>query len=349
MSSVRPLEGGVSKISYFKDKIICITGGGGSLGSALVPRLLDGGAKVVRILDNNEHSLFKLEERFGWDRVRYLIGSILDRDRLKHAMEDVDVVFHAAAYKIIPYGEYSPTEAVKTNIIGSQNVAEVAMECNVGKVVGVSSDKSCSPLNLYGSTKLCMEKIFVSLNFYKGKHRTQFFCTRYGNVLGSQNSVTLIWKEQLAKNKPLTLTKGEMTRFQITLQEGVDFIFRSVQTARGAEVFVPKLKAYYVRDLLDAFIEAAGSKPEVQEIPVRPGEKSHELLINEYEMQNTVMFGPLEDYAILPEEATMKRFSFRFYFDQPVKFPEPKPFGSEDAEKLTKDELASILKREGLV
>ncbi len=334
-------------MSYFKDKCCLITGGGGSLGSALVPRLLDGGARVVRVLDNNEHALFKLEEKLGWDRVRYLIGSVLDRDRLKHAMDDVDIVFHAAAYKIIPYGEYSPTELVKTNIIGSQNVAEVAMECDVDKVVGISSDKACSPLNLYGSTKLCMERILVSLNFYKGKHRTKFFNTRYGNVLGSQDSVVPIWKEQLlAKSKPLTLTKGEMTRFQITLQEGVNFIFRSIQTARGCEVFVPKLKAYYVKDLLEVFIEVTGSNPAVEEIPVRPGEKPHELLINENEMRAVVTFGSFQDYAILPDESTIKRFGLRFYFDEPVKFPEPTAYSSENAEKYTKEELREILRKE---
>ena len=313
-----------------------------------MPRLLGGGARVVRVLDNNEHALFKLEEKFGWDRVRYLIGSVRDRDRLKHAMDDVDIVFHAAAYKIIPYGEYSPTELVKTNIIGSQNVAEVAMECDVDKVVGISSDKACSPLNLYGSTKLCMERIFVSLNFYKGKHRTKFFNTRYGNVLGSQDSVVPIWKEQLAKSKPLTLTKGEMTRFQITLQEGVNFIFRSIQTARGGEVFIPKLKAYYVKDLLDAFIEVAGSNPAVEEIPVRPREKPHELLINKNEMQTAVTFGPFQDYAILPDESTIKRFGLRFYFDEPVKFPVT-AYSSETVEKLTVNELKEFLLKEGLV
>lgn len=333
----------------FTGKNILITGGGGSLGSALIPRLLKEEAKVIRLFDSNEHALFSLEEKFGWDKVRYLIGNVMDKDRLKHAMQDVDVVFHGAAYKIIPYGEYSPTELIKVNILGSQNVVEVAIECNVDKVVGISSDKCCSPLNLYGATKLCMEKLFISSNFYKAKRRTGFFCVRYGNILGSQDSVIHLWKRQLAKGKPLTLTKGDMTRFNITLNEGIDFIFRSLKTARGGETFVPKLKAYYVKDLLNAFIEVAGSNPTVQEIPIRPGEKTHELLINESEMRTAVTFGPHEDYAILPDEAIIKRFNLRFYFDEPVKFPEPKPYGSETAEKLTVNELKEILLKEGLV
>jgi len=331
----------------FADKSVLITGGAGSLGSALLDRLLKTQANRIVIYDINQSELDKLEHEYTDSRIRFFLGDVRDFKRLKRAMEGCNVVIHAAAYKIIPSCEYNPFEAVKTNILGSQNVVEAALETETAqKVVGISSDKACSPLNLYGATKLCMERIFVASNYYRGRRGVRFFCTRYGNVLGSANSVIPVWKKQLAEGKPLTITKADMTRFNVTMQQGIDFIFRSLQTARGGEVFVPRLKAYYVKDLLDAFIEVAGSNPAVKEMSVRPGEKLHELLINECEMRNVVTFGPFQDYAILPDESTIKRFGLRFYFDEPVKFPNPEPYSSETAEKLSRNELTELLKRE---
>jgi len=614
----------------FADKNILVTGGVGSLGSALVKRLLEGQASRIVVYDINQSGLDKMERECPDERLRFFVGDVRDLERLKRAMETCHIVIHTAAYKIIPSCEYNPSEAIKTNILGSKNVVEATLGTEtVEKVVAISSDKACSPLNLYGATKLCMERIFVAANYYKGKRKARFFCTtpdtpivtihgfkkiaevkkgdlvlthkgrfkpvtevftrpyrgvvyhinigkcsitvtpehpllgfvdgktqwitaklcwklcnkltrnrgslfsglyrwrrlfhgpypqitftpyadsiccnardlgfsglesetrtfmdsrkgrrdilrekgqifretfcnpehlwqtpctktfgenftilkgeettsivndegnrdypkqprgfkiegevannfrfeesnfrvefdkststvrkstdensilerigikqgfsaravmnleveddhtfftgpfishnctRYGNVLGSADSVIPIWKEQVTRNSPLTLTKGEMTRFNITMQEGIDFIFRSLQTAYGGEIFVPKLKAYRVRDLLEAFNQVTGSNCTVQEIPVRPGEKPHEQLINEFEMRTAVTFGPHEDYAILPDESTIKRFGLRFYFDEPVKFPEPVAYSSETAEKLTVDELKQLLKSHG--
>lgn len=331
----------------FAGKNILITGGTGSLGSALVNRLLKTQASRIVVYDINQSGLHKMEHEYTDSRIRYFVGDVRDFKRLKRAMEGCNIVIHTAAYKIIPSCEYNPFEAVKTNILGSQNIVEATLETEtVQKVVGISSDKACSPLNLYGATKICMERIFVASNYYKGRREACFFCTRYGNVLGSADSVIPIWKKQLAEGKPLTLTKGDMTRFNVTMQQGIDFIFRSLQTARGAEVFAPKLKAYYVKDLLNAFIEVMGSNPSIQEIPIRPGEKLHEVIINKYEMRTAVTFGPFQDYAILPDESTIKRFNLRFYFDDPVKFPEPVVYSSKNAEKHTKEELKEMLRKE---
>jgi len=334
----------------FTNKNVLVTGGVGSLGSALVKRLLEGQASRIVVYDINQSGLGKMEREYTDERLRFFVGDVRDLRRLKRAIETCHIVIHTAAYKIIPSCEYNPFEAVKTNIFGSQNVVEAALGTEaVEKVVAISSDKACSPLNLYGATKLSMERIFVAANYYKGKRKARFFCVRYGNVLGSADSVIPVWKEQVARNSPLTLTGGEMTRFNVTMKEGIDFIFRSLQAGQGAEIFVPKLKAYYVKDLLEAFSQATGTNHTVQEISVRPGEKPHETLINEFEMRTAAIFGPHEDYAILPDESTIKRFGLRFYFNSPLIFPELTMYSSETAEKLTVSELKEILTKEGLV
>lgn len=337
-------------MELFKDKSIIITGAG-SLGSTLVKKILEYGPKTIRIIDNHEMQLVRLQEQIGDEKnVRYLLGDVRDLSRMKRACEEMDYVIHTAAYKQVPMGEYDPHEFYLTNITGTQNVIEACLENNVNKMAFISSDKAVSALNLYGKSKAMAEGLVTTANFCKGKRRqTRFFTCRYGNVLGSRGSVVPVWKEQAARNSPLTLTKGEMTRFNLTMQEGIDFIFRSLQVTWGAEVFVPKLKAYYVRDLLEAFKQVTDSNHAVEEIPIRPGEKLHELLINESEMRTAVIFGPHEDYAILPDESIIKRFDLRYYLDEPLKFPEPTAYSSETAEKLTVNELKEILLKEGLV
>lgn len=333
--------------NLFSDKSILVTGGAGSLGSRLVPRLLMENPRVIRIFDNNEHALFKLEEKFDSPKIRYLLGDVRDKDRLKRAIEDVEIVLHCSAYKIIfPYGEYDAPEHVKTNVLGTLNLVDAALNENVEKVIFMGTDKSAAPHNTYGASKLLAERIIISANYWKGKRRTALSVCRWGNVFNSEDSVVQIFKRQIQDGKPITITDPEATRFNITFEAAIDFIFRSLAMSRGTEIFIPKLKAYRVVDLAKALMENLGKQVEVKVVGLRTGEKPHEVLYTEYEAKTAVMFGPHQDYVILPDESTIKRFNLRFYLDEPVKFPESKPYGSEDAEKLSVEELKDLLKKE---
>ena len=238
----------------FKGKTVLITGGTGSLGTALTKRLLDLDAKTVRIFSRNESKQIEMESFFDDTRLRFFIGDIRDSERLFSALEDVDIVFHAAALKHVPKIEYNPFESIKTNVIGSQNIIENSLRQNVEKVICVGTDKAVSPLNTYGATKLLMEKLFVSANNYINpeKHRTKFVAVRYGNVLGSSGSVIPKFIDLIKKNKSITLTDPHMTRFTITMNEALDFILKATMTGKGSEIFIPKLKSYEISVLIEA-------------------------------------------------------------------------------------------------
>ena len=213
----------------FANKSILITGGTGSLGQALTRRLLDYNVRTVRVLSRNESKQVEMKSKFNDDRIRYLIGDVRDLSRLVRSMEGVDIVFHAAALKHVPIIEYNPFEAVKTNVIGSQNVIDASIQQDVETVVAIGTDKAVSPLNAYGATKLLMEKLFVSANNYldKKRHRTKFLALRYGNVLGSSGSVIPLFIEQIKNKQKLTITDPNMTRFSITMDQALDFIIDS--------------------------------------------------------------------------------------------------------------------------
>ena len=235
----------------FKNKTILITGGTGSLGQALTQRLLQMDVRAIRIFSRNESKQIEMENAIKDDRIRFFLGDVRDLERLQRATEDVDLVFHAAALKHVPKIEYNPFEAIKTNVVGSQNVIDACLTNNVEKVVCVGTDKAVSPLNTYGATKLLMEKLFVSANNYlnREKYRTIFLAVRYGNVLGSSGSVIPKFIEQIMANKPVTITDPKMTRFSITMDEALDFIFNATKMGKGSEVFVPKLRAYNIVDV----------------------------------------------------------------------------------------------------
>jgi FlaA1/EpsC-like NDP-sugar epimerase len=228
--------------------------------------------------------------------IRYFIGDVRDLPRVKMAMENVDIVIHAAALKQVPSCEYNPFEAVKTNIIGAQNVIDASLDCGVKKVIALSTDKACAPINLYGATKLTSDKLFIAANNYKGGRDIRLSVVRYGNVMGSRGSVIPYFLEK-RKNGVLPITDKLMTRFNITLQEGVDFVLERLIYMWGGELFVPKIPSYRILDLA----EAIAPESKIEEIGIRPGEKIHEEMITLHDYLNTVEF---ENYyaVIAPSE-----------------------------------------------
>jgi FlaA1/EpsC-like NDP-sugar epimerase len=326
--------------SVFDGKSVFVSGGCGSLGSSIVRRLLEGGTRRVVGFDINQSGLSQIERRLRDPRLRLFVGDVRDLSRLRLAMDGCEIVFHCGALKIIPSCEYNPMEAIKTNIIGSENIIEASLDTLPEKVVAISSDKACAPLNLYGATKLCMERLVTAANLMKGGRKTVYFCVRYGNVLGSAESVIPVWREQIEAGEPITITSENTTRFSITMNEAVDFIFRSVTMARGGEIFVPKLRAYNTLDLAKAFEDSIGKPLQKSRIGLRPGEKEHEYLINQHEVRNTFDVG--DAYVIVPEQATRDTFGLRYPFDRkrPVDW---QVYSSETAKKLTVGELKALL------
>ena len=280
----------------FKGKKILITGGTGSLGTALTKRLLNTDVETIRIFSRDEWKQTQMQSTFNDKRLRFFIGDIRDRDRLSRALEDVDIVIHAAALKQVPVAEYNPFEAVKTNVYGAANLIEACLDANVETVVAVGTDKAVSPFNTYGATKFLMERLFISANFYKGNHDIRFTCVRYGNVLGSRGSIIPLFIDQITTGKKITITDPTMTRFNITMDQALDLILRALKYKMGGTIFIPKLKAYRVGDMKNAITELLHSKNEVKRIPVRPGEKYHESLISSDEIRNT--YETKEDYVI---------------------------------------------------
>jgi UDP-N-acetylglucosamine 4,6-dehydratase len=326
----------------FEGKIILITGGTGSLGQALTKRLLTLDVKSIRIFSRNESKQIEMENNFDDKRIRYFLGDIRDLDRLSRATEDVDIVFHAAAIKHVPKIEYNPFEAIKTNVIGSQNVIEACINANVEKAICVGTDKAVSPLNTYGATKLLMEKLFVTANNYlnKKRHKTKFIALRYGNVLGSSGSVIPLFINQIKNKQKITITDPKMTRFSITMDEALDFILESTLIGKGSEIFVPKLRSYEIEGVKDALFEMIG-KVEVEHIGIRSGEKLHETLINENELINT--FELDNKFMILKTDTIKENLNL---YDSIKKSDIKKIYSSDSVEKISKEELKKNISKE---
>ena len=270
------------------DKTILITGGTGSFGQKFVRTVLENFSPkrlIVYSRDELKQSEMKDDSNFNHPALRFFLGDVRDRDRLSLAMRGVDYVVHAAALKQVPAAEYNPHEFIKTNVTGATNIVEASLEAGVKKVVALSTDKAVNPVNLYGATKLCSDKVFIAGNSYAGDSGTIFSVVRYGNVVGSRGSVVPLFAKQRDKGK-ITITKPEMTRFLITLQKGVDFVIESLDKMVGGELFVPKIPACTVADI--ANVIAPGVEWEV--IGIRPGEKMHEILIPEDEARNVLEF-----------------------------------------------------------
>jgi UDP-N-acetylglucosamine 4,6-dehydratase/5-epimerase len=282
------------------DKVVLVTGGTGSFGKKFIDIMLKEyhPAKLI-VFSRDELKQHEMRTR-GYDHptLRYFIGDVRDQARLRRAMHGVNIVIHAAALKQVPACEYNPMEAIKTNILGSSNVIEAALDEGVQRVLALSTDKAVSPINLYGATKLAAEKLFVQSNSYAGGQSTRFSCVRYGNVVGSRGSVIPIFLKQRSQNGKLTITDERMTRFWLTLEHGVRFVIKCVEQMCGGEVFVPKIPSTRIIDLAQAIAPDA----EISMMGIRPGEKLHELLINEDEARSTV---EREDMFVVIPTATL--------------------------------------------
>jgi len=329
----------------FKNKIILITGGSGSLGQSLTKKILTLGPKSIRIYSRDESKQEIMADTFNDDRLRFLIGDIRDKDRLRLAIKGVDIVIHTAALKRVPAAEYNPFEFIKTNINGSQNVIDVSMDEEVDICLGISSDKAVSPLNLYGATKLAMEKLFITANYYKGYTKTIFTCVRYGNVLGSNGSVVPKFINQIQNKKMITVTNENMTRFNITMDESLNLIFSALKLAKGSEIFIPKLKAYKLKDLVQALGEISKKPFKVKKIPMRIGEKIDELLLNKYEVPFSIETHGL--YVLLPPNyETFTKLKKLYSSSKPLKFD---IYSSDGVQLISVSDFKKILIKNNLV
>ena len=273
---------------------VLITGGTGSFGRAFVEAALRSRARKVIVLSRDEQKHVRLEREIADRRLRLFVGDIRDRDRLMIALRDVDIVVHAAAMKHVPICEYNPIEAVQTNVVGAKNLIEAAIGCGVQKLIALSTDKAVAPANLYGATKLCMEKLLIAANAYAGDRATRFACVRYGNVMGSAGSVIPLFRQQSTLGR-LTITDPRMTRFWIEMAEAVALVLRGLALMAGGEIFVPKLPASDIETLAEA---VAPGVPRTT-VGIRPGEKLHEMLISAEEARRTRDIGDV--LVIWPE------------------------------------------------
>ncbi len=276
-------------MEILNDKVVLVTGGTGSFGKTFVRYILENAKpKKVIVFSRDEFKQYQMQKEFPkekYPQLRFFLGDIRDRDRLYRAFEGVDYVIHAAALKHVPILEYNPTEAVKTNILGAQNIIDAALDKGVKKVIALSTDKAVNPINLYGATKLAMEKLLIAANAYAGSKETTFAVVRYGNVVGSRGSVIPFFKELVAKGeKTLPITDTRMTRFWITLQDGVKTVLFALKESVGGEIFVPYIPSMKITDLAKAICPDCNYRI----IGIRPGEKLHETLLSEEESMHAV-------------------------------------------------------------
>lgn len=280
----------------FNDKSILITGGTGSFGKKFIRTILDRyNPRRIIVFSRDELKQFEMQQEFDTPAMRYFLGDVRDGQRLVQAMRGVDFVVHAAALKQVPAAEYNPMECIKTNIHGAENVINAALENNIEKVIALSTDKAANPINLYGATKLVSDKLFVAANNIAGGHQTRFSVVRYGNVVGSRGSVIPFFKKLIAEGATeLPITDARMTRFWITLQEGVDLVLKSFERMHGGEIFVPKIPSARMTDL------AAAMAPDltIKIIGIRPGEKLHEIMCPVDNAHQTLEF--TDHYVICP-------------------------------------------------
>jgi UDP-N-acetylglucosamine 4,6-dehydratase len=317
---------------------ILITGGTGSFGRKFIEIVLAeyNPARVI-VFSRDEYKQHEMRTgRFNDERMRYFIGSVRDRERLYRALDRVDIVVHAAALKQVPSCESDPIEAIKTNVMGAANLIDAAIDRNVKKVIALSSDKAVNPVNLYGATKLCADKLFVAANVYSGIHRTRFSIVRYGNVMGSRGSVIPVFMK-LRETGSIPITDPRMTRFWLTLEQGVRFVLACLDRMQGGEIFVPKVKSMSIVDLAEAIAPDCATRV----TGIRPGEKIHEILIAEDDARNTLEYQ--DHFVILPsyEPETVER-----YMSGNGGKPCPDGFqytSHTNPDKLTAEDLRTIL------
>jgi UDP-N-acetylglucosamine 4,6-dehydratase (inverting) len=280
------------------DKTVLITGGTGSFGKMFIETILQRYTSVKKIIifSRDELKQFDLKQKYPsniYPQLRFFIGDVRDKDRLRRACEGVDVIIHAAAIKQVDTAEYNPTECIRTNIDGAENVINAALDCGVSDVVALSTDKACAPINLYGATKLASDKLFTAANNIKGTKDIRFSVVRYGNVMGSRGSVIPFFMKKKEEGL-LPITHEEMTRFNISLQDGVNMVMYALENHLGGEIFVPKIPSYKILDIAEAIAPGV----EIKVVGIRPGEKLHEEMITDTDSMNTIDLGKY--YAILP-------------------------------------------------
>lgn len=291
-------------------KSVLITGGTGSFGKKFVETILNRYPEITRIViySRDELKQFEMAQNYPNDKykqLRFFIGDVRDQARLKRACEGIDVIIHAAALKQVPTAEYNPDECIKTNIGGAQNVIDVALATDVKVVVALSTDKAAAPINLYGATKLCSDKLFIAANNIKGKRDLRFSVVRYGNVMGSRGSVIPFFMNKRATGV-LPITHPDMTRFNISLEDGVDMVMWAIENALGGEIFVPKIPSYRIETVAKAIAPEA----KLEYVGIRPGEKLHEEMITESDSYNTIEFDKY--YAILPSGVDKEKYKKAF-------------------------------------
>ena len=308
----------------FNGKNILITGGTGSFGKKYTEILLKKyKPNKIIIYSRDELKQYEMAQQFTDSCMRFFIGDVRDVDRLKNAMYGVHYVIHAAALKHVPIAEYNPMECIKTNIYGAQNVIDAALECGVQKVIALSTDKAANPINLYGATKLASDKLFIAANNIRGARRTQFAVVRYGNVVGSRGSVVPLFKKLITEGvKELPITEAVMTRFWITLEQGVNFVLKNFERMQGGEIFIPKIASMKMVDLAKSMAPQLG----VKIIGIRPGEKMHEVMVpkddshltlefhDHYVIQPSILFTQRNDFTCnaLGEKGTPVKYGFEY-------------------------------------
>jgi UDP-N-acetylglucosamine 4,6-dehydratase len=315
-------------------QVVLITGGTGSFGKKFTEiALRDFQPAKLIVFSRDELKQHEMRQEFDDARLRFFIGDVRDVDRLRRAMHGVDIVVHAAALKQVPACEYNPMEAILTNVMGAKNVIDAALDTGVKKIIALSTDKAVSPVNLYGATKLCAEKLFVQSNAYTGRTGTSFSCVRYGNVVGSRGSVIPLFLNQRQSGR-ITVTDRRMTRFWITLEQGVRFVIRCIEQMHGGEVLVPKIPSMNIMDL----VQAIAPNCEVEEIGIRPGEKLHEVLISEDEARHTLKMDDM--FVVQP----VHPWWFRDSWNGGTSLPENFRYGSD-----TNEEWLSVAQLQAMV
>lgn len=324
------------------NKSILITGGTGSFGQKFTETILKQYPDIKRLViySRDELKQFEMSQDFNtkqYPGIRYFIGDIRDEERFKRACEDIDVIIHAAALKQVPAAEYNPMEAVKTNVIGAENVINAALDTDVKVVVALSTDKAAAPINLYGATKLVSDKLFVAANNIKGHRDLRFSVVRYGNVMGSRGSVIPFFIQKAKNGNVLPITHEDMTRFNISIQEGVDLVMWAIEHAKGGEIFVPKIPSYKIMDVAEAIAPSA----KIEKVGIRPGEKLHEEMITASDSFNTIDLG--ERFAILPPNHTKNYLDY--YNDSKVVAKGYSYNSGTNDRWLSVDELRALIKK----
>ncbi|BDS14375.1 UDP-N-acetylglucosamine 4,6-dehydratase (inverting) [Aureispira anguillae] len=322
-------------------KALLVTGGTGSFGKKFIQTVIERYPDVKRVVvySRDELKQFEMAQTFSTQKypfMRYFIGDIRDEDRFKRACEGIDIIVHAAALKQVPTAEYNPMECIKTNVNGAYNVIQAALSCNIKKVVALSTDKAAAPINLYGATKLCSDKLFIAANNMKGRRDLSFSVVRYGNVMGSRGSVIpFFMKKQNEGTLPITDTR--MTRFNISLIEGVEMVIDAINNAWGGEIFVPKIPSYRITDVATAIAPNAEQKV----VGIRPGEKIHEEMITSADSYTTVDLGKY--YAILPQVPIWNKEDYMKHFNAKDVEPGFKYNSGTNSEWLTVEEIRNLI------